>query len=232
MRKLTITLNALSAVMFLAFFTYTFVARTHLESIARNFVTKKTLEHSGPIIDTVEKGLDAPLVAKLVSNDDRELVRSEIGAYRKDPADYVADLTGKQNRNPLGKRGAIAQRAADAKDAIRRFYNDTVTALILDLRIFSGTNIVAACMALFLVLRSPKSIRKPLVVVSLLLFVAVVFCSYIYIDNLSFFRILTSTHMGWWYPVCVIVFAVWLHNDIGSAIEAAAYHTETAGRAE
>ena len=221
MRKLTLALNALSAVLFLAFFTYTFIARTHLESIARNFVTEKTLEHSAPIIDTVETALDVPLVAKLVSNDDIKLVRSEIDAYRKDPATYVADLTGKHVRKPQGKLGAIAQKAADAKDAIRRFYNETLTALIVDLRIFSGTNMVAACVALFLVLKSAESVRKPLIAFSFLLFVAVAFCSYLYIDDLSFFRILTSTHMGWWYPVFVIVAAVWLYKDLGGAIEAA-----------
>jgi len=221
MRKLTLALNALSAVLFLAFFTYTFVARTHLESIARNFVTEKTLDHSAPIIDTVEKALDVPLVAKLVSNDDIKLVRSEIDAYRKDPTTYVADLTGKQIRRPQGKLGAIAQKAADAKDSIRQFYNDTLTALIVDLRIFSGTNIVAACVALFLAFKSRQSIRNPLVVFSLLLFVAVVFCSYLYVDDLSFFRILTSTHTGWWYPIFVLVVAVWLYKDIGVAIEAA-----------
>ncbi len=207
--------------LFLAFFTYTFVARTHLESIARDFVTERTLNHAGPIIDTVEKALDVPLVAKLVSKDDRKLVRSEIDAYRKDPTTYVANLTGKQIRKPQGKLGAIAQKAADAKEAIRQFYNDTLTALIFDLRIFSGTNIVAACVALFLATKSPTSIRKPLIVFSLLLFVAVVFCSYLYIDDLSFFRILTSTHMGWWYPLVVIVVAVWLYKDVGGAIEAA-----------
>lgn len=221
MRNLTLALNALSAALFLAFFTYTFAARSHLESVARDFVTEKTLQHSRPIIDTVEKALDVPLVAKLVSNDDIKLVRTEIDAYRKDPATYVSDLTGKQIRKPQGKLGAIAQKAADAKDRIRQFYNKTLTALIVDLRIFSGTNIVAACVALFLVFKSPASVRKPLVVFSLLLFVAVVFCSYLYIDDLSFFRILTSSHMGWWYPVFVIGVAVWLYKDLGGPIEAA-----------
>lgn len=221
MRKLTLALNTLSAVLFLAFFTYTFVARTHLESIARNFVTEKTLDYSAPIIDTVEKALDVPLVAKLVSKNDIKLARTEIDAYRKAPTTYVADLTGKQIPKPQGKLGAFAQKAADAKNAIRQFYNDTLTALISDLRIFSGTNIVAACVALFLATKSPPSIRQTLIVFSLLLFVAVVFCSYLYINDLSFFRILTSTHMGWWYPAIVSVVAVWLYKDVGGSVEAA-----------
>jgi len=202
-------------VLFLAFFTYTFLARSHLESIARNFVTEKTLQQSGPIIDTVERALDVPLVAKLVSNDEIKLVRAEIETYRNDPTSYVSDLTGKRTRNPQENLGAIVQKAADAKDAIRTFYNDTLTALILDLRIFSGTNTFAACVAMFLVIKSPVSIRKPLVLFSFALFVAVVFCSYFYIDNLSFFRILTSAHIGWWYPLLVIVVAAWLYNDVG-----------------
>ncbi len=221
MRRVTLGLNLLSAVLFLAFFTYTFVGRIHLESIARDFVTEKTLEYSGPVIDTVEKALEFPLVGKLLTNEEIAIIRVEIDAYRKAPATYVADLTGRHPRQTPENGAAIAQKAADAKAAIRRFYNDTLSALILDLRIFSGSNIVAACMALFFVANSKNGIRRPLIVFSYLLFVAVVFCSYLYIDDMSFFRILTSSHMGWWYPVFVIVFSAWLYRYIGSVIVAA-----------
>ncbi len=48
MRKLTLALNALTAVLFTAFFAYTFFAESHLQSLTRNFVTEKSLHYSGP----------------------------------------------------------------------------------------------------------------------------------------------------------------------------------------
>ena len=222
MKKLTVALNALTAALFIAFFAYTFFAHSHLSSLARDFVTEKTLHYSGPVIDTVEKTLDVPVVAKLVSRDDIEVVRAEIDTYRDDPAAYVSDLTGQKLAIPARRKiGAIAKKVTEAKEQIRKFYNDTLTALIADLRIFSGTNTVAAILAIVLTLKSRPPVTKPLVAFSFLLFVALVFCSYLYIDHLSFFRILTSTHMGWWYPVIVVIVAAWLYKDIGELVETA-----------
>lgn len=222
MKKITVALNALTAVLFLAFFAYTVFAHSHLSSLARDFVTEKTLHYSGPVIDTVEIALDVPLVAKLVSKVDIELVRGEIERYRDDPAAYIADLTGRKLAiPPQQKLGAIAKKTIEAKEQIRKFYNDTLTALITDLRIFSGTNTAAAVLAIVLTLKSRPPVAKPLVAFSFLLFVAVVFCSYLYIDDLSFFRILTSTHIGWWYPAFVVIVAAWLYKDIGEVVETA-----------
>jgi len=222
MRKLTLALNSLTAVLFTAFFAYTFFAESHLQSLTRNFVTEKTLHYSGPVIDTVEKALDVPLLAKLVSKDDTQLVRNEINAYRDDPAVFIADLTRQKLANPpQQKMEAIAIKTAEAKEQIRNFYDNTLASLIADLRIFSGTNIAAAIFAILLTTKSRPPIRKPLIVFSFLLFVGVVFCSYLYIDDLSFFRILTSAHMGWHYPVFVAVVVFFLYKDFGGAVEAA-----------
>jgi len=221
MRKLTLTLNLLTGMLFAGFFVYTFLAKSHLQSLARDFVTQKTLHYSGPVIATVEKALDAPLVGKLVSKDDIQLVRNEIAAYRRNPASYIADLTGQQLVNPPPNMGAIAKQAAKAKQAIREFYNKTLAALITDLRIFSGTNVAAAILAIVLTIKSRPPIHKPLIAFSFLLSSAVIFCSCLYIDDLTVFRILTFTHLGWWYPVIVVLIAARLYKDIGGVVEAA-----------
>ena len=222
MQKLTAALNILTAVLFTAFFGYTFFAKAHLRSVAREFVAEKTLRYSEPVIETVEQALDVPLVEKLISEDDLKLVRDEIKAYRDDPAAYIADLTGqKPPVPPQGKLGAIAKKAVEAKEKIRAFYDATLASLVADLRIFSGTNVGAAVLAVVLTFRSRPPIRRSLIVFSFLLFVSVVFCSYLYIDGLSFFRILTSTHMGWWYPVFVLAVALGLYKDFGRTLKAA-----------
>lgn len=221
MRKLTLALNILTATLFTAFFAYTFFAESHLRSLARNFVTEKTIQHSEPLIDAVEQALDIPFIAKLVARDDIQLAREEIDAYRDDPAAYIADLTRqKLAKPPQQPMGAIASKATAAKEGIRNFYDRTLASLIADLRIFSGTNILAASLAIALIIKSPLIVGKRLITLSFLLFVAVVYCSYLYIDDLSFFRILSSTHMGWSYPVFVAMFVYYLYKDLRAAIDA------------
>ena len=118
MRKLTLALNALTAVLFTAFFAYTFFAESHLQSLSRNFVTEKTLHYSGPVIDTVEKALDVPLLAKFVSKDDIQLVRDEIKTYRDDPAVFIADLTRQKLANPpLQEMGPIEKKSCRSQRA-------------------------------------------------------------------------------------------------------------------
>lgn len=43
MRKTVLVLNSIVVVFFAGFLAYTFIARKHLDSIAREFVTEKTL---------------------------------------------------------------------------------------------------------------------------------------------------------------------------------------------
>ncbi|WP_077023983.1 hypothetical protein [Fuerstiella marisgermanici] len=218
MRNRALALNILTAVLFAAFFAYTFFAKQHLQSLAREFVVEKTVEHAGPVIDTVEDALDVPLLSKLMSRKDLQLVRTEIEAYRENPAAYIADLAGQSLANPPPQKfRAVAKKTAEAKQEIRDYYDRTLAALIADLRIFSGTNIAAAILAIVLIAWSRTPICKRLVAVSIVLFSGVVLCSYMYIDSLSFFRIITHTHMGWWYPVFVIAVAAWLYQDVGGA---------------
>jgi len=220
MWKITLALNTLTAVLFTAFFTYTFFAASHLRSLARDFVTRKTLHYSGPVIDAVEKSLDGSVVTKLVSDKDLQLVRAEIAAYRQNPAGYIADLTGQSLAMvPTQRLGAFAKKVNEAKQKIRSYYDKSLAALIVDLRIFSGTNAVAAILALAMTIKSRPPIRNRVLVFSSLLLIAIVFCSDLYIDNLSFFRILTATYIGWWYPVLVLTVAIWLYIDAGTAIE-------------
>ena len=67
MRKTVIALNLIVAVFFTAFLTYTFVARFHLNSLARRFVTEKPVQYSMPVVELAEKSLDFPIVRQLLA---------------------------------------------------------------------------------------------------------------------------------------------------------------------
>jgi len=222
MRRVTIALNATIAVFFSCFVAYTFVAQRHLDALARGFVTEQTLRYSRPIVDLADESLQSPLVKKFLSEKQNAAIRHEIAEYRQDPSAYIADLTRQktvapnpQNSNPL------LEKVASIKKRIRLFYDNTLTALITDLRIFSTSNLCAALVALGLACWSRTNIQKSIVWFSFLMFVAVLYCSYLYVDGLTFFRILFRTHMGWWYPLLLCVVLAGLYLDYGRARHAA-----------
>ncbi len=216
MRKTTLALNSIVVVFFISFLAYTFFARQHLDSLARDFVTEKTLAYSKPVVEVADEALDSPFVKKFLSDDQETAIRHEIADYRNDPSVYIADLTRQQVRDaPMGNANPLIQKAASIKNKIRTFYDDTLNDLIADLRIFSFSNLIAGLIALGLAYRSESDIRKPIVWFSFLMFVAVLYCSYLYIDELTFFRILFGTHMGWWYAALLCVMMVALYLDYG-----------------
>ena len=47
------------------------------------------------------------------------------------------------------------------------------------------------------------------------MFIAVLYCTWLYVDDLSFFRILYRTHMGWSYPLFLCVVLAGLYLDYG-----------------
>ena len=216
MRKTTLVLNAIVIVFFICFLAYTFIARQHLETLSRDFVTEKTLAYSRPIVEVASESLDSPLVNKILSDDQTKAIRAEIADYRNDPVAYISDVTGQQVRDGLEPGGnPLVEKVAAIKRKIRTFYDNTLSALLRDLRIFSISNLVAGFLAFGLAYRSSDEIRKPIVWFSFLMFVAVLYCSYMYIDDLSFFRILFRTHMGWWYAAFLSVMIVALYLDYG-----------------
>ena len=216
MRKLTLSLNAVVVLFFACFLAYTFFAKTHVEHLGRDFVTQKTIAYAGPTVEFAEESLDSPLVEKVLSGDQILALRAEIATFRDDPSVYIAKLTGQETPDaiPLNANPFLSK-ISSLKSGIRSFYDDTLQSLIVDLRIFSVSNLLAGLLAFTLTLRSPASIRKSIVWFSLLMFGAVLYCSFIYVDGLSFFRILFRTHMGWWYPVLLCFVVASLYWDFG-----------------
>ncbi|MDB5342725.1 MAG: hypothetical protein JWP89_1102 [Schlesneria sp.] len=222
MRTTALALNSIVVVFFSCFFAYTFIVRSHLDALGRDFVTEKTVSYSKPIVEIAHESLDSPLVRKLLSEDKALAIRNEIRDYRNDPAAYVSDLTHQPLRKlPLANANPLLAKVASIKEKIRTFYDDTLNALITDLRIFSVSNLIAGLIAFGLAYRSPRPIRNSIVWFSFLIFVAVLCCSSLYIDDLTFFRILFRTHMGWLYAVLLCVMTIALYWDYGRHINAA-----------
>lgn len=230
MRKLTIALNSFVLVFYVSFLAYTFVARQHLDSLARSFVTEKTIAYSRPVVKAAQEAMDSPLVKKLLSDDKEAAIQNEITSFQNDPNGFVSDLTRQQlSKAPSDKVNPLMEKVAAIKNKIRTFYDDTLDALIVDLRIFSFSNLVAGLLALVMAYRSPLRIRQPLVWFSFLMFVSVIYCSYMYVDDLTFFRILFRAHLGWKYPIILCIVILFLYAKIGRVLSSSAPLTRDKG---
>lgn len=218
LRTTTLILNAIVVVFFVGFLAYTFVAREHVDSLARNFVTEKTVEYSQPLVKAAEEALDSPEAAQLPRLVDKA-IRQEIAEYWEDPRAYVADLTRQARaakvRKPNPLLNPLLEKIAAIKEAVRAFYDDTLEALVVDLRIFASSNLLAGVIAFILAWRSSDPIRRPIVWFSCLMLVAVIYCSSMYVDDLTFFRILLRWHSGWAYAVGLGFMVVGLWLDYG-----------------
>ncbi len=202
MRTSLIALNAIIAVFFMAAFVFTFAGRKIINATARDFATAKTAEYAKPLVALAEQAAASPMVKKLLSEAQEEVVAREIEEYHRNPAEFVARLTGKASTRSLRlPSNPLTMRIDGWKIKIRAHYGQVLGRVLGDLRIFTGTNFIAALLAAACAWRGNRKPRAPLVTVSALLLAATLFSSFYYIDSFSFFHILFDSFLGWWYPV-------------------------------
>jgi hypothetical protein len=229
MRRVLIILNLTLAVLFGAFFAYTFVARKHLTNLARDFVTQRTQSYAERSIRIVEAAVKAPAARTLLKPEQVEAIERELTEYRAAPATYIRQLTGVERLSGTvsGYVAPVAAPLALWKQRVRAHFDATLLQLLRDLRIFSGTNVVAGLIAAGLAWKARGRIGNGLIVLSTIILVAVIFNSYMYVDDMAFFTIITRLYMGWTYPVLVAVTVGWAMLEFG--IEIAVRMNETAG---
>lgn len=202
-------MNAIVVVLSLLLFGYTFVAKAHLVEHTREFVTEQTLSYSRPLVEFMRAGLNAPLSHKLVSQALRAEIERELELYDANPAEYVTSLTSER------KPDFGAEKVAQFKERVHNHYQSTLEALVRDLSIFSGSNLVAGVFAIWLLLITKFSDSGKVVTFSFVIFAAVAFSTYSYLEGVSFLRIVLQSHLGWWYPAGVTIMIVWLVLEHG-----------------
>jgi hypothetical protein len=101
------------------------------------------------------------------------------------------------------------------KVAIREHFARTLDRLVRDLRIFCGANLAAALMAAWCALRAGERRVHWLLGIAGLLLASVAYGAYLYVDGFTYFRILFSTYLGWWYPVLLGITFLGLYLEYG-----------------
>ncbi|MES2981814.1 MAG: hypothetical protein V4727_05820 [Verrucomicrobiota bacterium] len=209
LRKTSLLLNALVVVLSLSLMGYTFFAKSHLVEHTWGFVTEKTLAHSKPMVGILRAGLNSPLSQKLITEERRAVIEGELKLYDTNPIEYVTQLTSaKKSSFGTGK-------IAEFKESVQEYYQSTLDELVRDLRIFAGSNCVAGVFAMCLLLSKGFSQNHKVVAFSFLVFVAVAYSTYSYVEGVSFMRILFKSHLGWWYPASIFIMILGLVLDHG-----------------
>lgn len=157
-------LNAAVVLVFGALLAFTFVGRSYLERAARDFAVTKTLQYSAPVVDAAASALESDL-SRLLTEAQRSSAEREIASYRADPGRYIGDLAGSsKGAAPSFLNKQIPVGFAGWKERIREHYERILARLLWDLRIFSGSNLVAALLALDFAMRGRPVSRFRLLV--------------------------------------------------------------------
>jgi hypothetical protein len=232
MPRAVFIVSLLSAAFFAVSFGLTFGARSYVIRHAREYVVVRTEGYATRAVEVAEQGLRVPGARRLMGEERARRVEEEIAEYREGPRAYVERLVGTRPLTAPGSRwGNAGVAAAGAlKEGIRAYADGTLRRLLRDVRIFTGTNVVASVMAAALAYRwrrrpdagaaaadesRVRAREVDLAWVGALLLTSVTVNSYQYVNHMTYFRILTNAFLGWWYAAFVAFMFVWLGSRYG-----------------
>ena len=220
MRRWLIIVNATAATFFAIFFLYTFLGHRHVDRLARDFVTERTRAFADPVVDAADEMLRAPGVRRFLSDEQLAAMQLEIANYRGDPARYIDELTGRRVPAAVNvpANNPIVAGIVRWKERVRDYYNAVLAGLFRDLRIFAGSNVVAALIATWLAVRTEERATGLALWLSFLLLAAIVYCAFLYVDELSFFKIMFNLYMGWSYPALLALTFLGLYLEHGRVV--------------
>jgi hypothetical protein len=219
MRIAILILSSGVAIFFAVSLLLTFLAKDYINGLAEEFVIVLTQKYADPAVEVAEEALRSPGSKKLLGEAGHETAQEEIAEYRGDPRGYITRLVAME---PLpapavvpGVRAALKAHVLRWKLAVQEYFHRTLSRLIGDLRIFSGSNLVAALVAFGCALRAKDRQVNWLLGVSGLLLASVAYGAYMYVDSFTYFRILFSTYLGWWYPAILAITFLGLYLEYG-----------------
>jgi hypothetical protein len=225
MRTALLIISVIASLFFAVSFVLTFFAHGYIKGLAQDYVIDKTRTHAEPLVQIAEQALNARGIQLLLNEEQLQTARREIAAYRDDPRAYIAKLVAGDGRPAPavapGPNAPFKDQVLHWKVEIRKYFDDTLGRLLRDLRIFFGTNIVAAMLAHWFAWRARGHRSGQLLLLSGLLLASMAFGIYMYIDDMSYFRILMGFYMRWWYPALVAMLFLGMVIDFRKPLEAA-----------
>ena len=208
--RLLIGLHLAGAILSLALLVSTFLAKGLITNKAREFAVEKTRPLADPFAAKLQDTLEGKLTGSLIRGKVRERLEAELSSYQASPDNWLIGLADEGSErardfdfpeieHPLARKAldALGGQVGKLKGSVQGSYQD----LILDLRIFAGTNLAAFLFAAWLCTRKTAPvIRFWLLAFSVILLLAAVCSIFVYLDQNWTWTILTRSYFGWAYP--------------------------------
>jgi hypothetical protein len=218
-RTFFIRLNLGIAIAFALFFIATFAMPKFVRNLARDYAVEKTVAYAQPKFEKLSAHLQSQAEKNQLRVEMPKALSDEIDQFTHDPKSYILALADAETAVPEPDAGrSLTDVIGNFSNApvvtfqqeIRAYYFSTVAALLGDLRIFAGTNVIAALIGMLAAYYARRNLLVPLLLVSILLLMALFFCMVMYLRSMTFFSILTHRHYGMAYPFAVVVTSLYL----------------------
>jgi len=213
--KLLQFIQAIGLIVSAVLLAFTIFWKSEIKDLARDFINERIEPKATFAVDLGEELLRSPKVRNYLGEDQLHVAATEIALYRQDPQAYIQSLT--DDSRPGGEQPSresvaakpivenIAAKVISWKQSINRYFNEVFEKIILDLRIFSSTNIVAFIWALWLSAKNGAIDSVPYWIASAILTGSILYSSMMYIDQNWFFTILLDSFMGIAYPIAIAI---------------------------
>jgi hypothetical protein len=209
-------INLLGAIVSIALLMATWFAQGLIVGKAKEYALDATRKRLEPVV----RFLEHPKLAGKLPASVEERLRGELADYQQDPerwllevaeasGDRAADFEFPEVRNPLARKGLefLGQRVSQASEHFRKSYAN----LIIDLRIFCGTNAFAFLLAAWLCFVSKtKPMRYWLGAWSASLLLATLLGVWTYLGQNWFWNITLNSYLGWAYASLHALVTLWL----------------------
>ncbi|RYD19444.1 MAG: hypothetical protein EOP88_18940 [Verrucomicrobiaceae bacterium] len=221
-------LNLFGAVVSVGLFVATFFTQGLIVGKARDMALQATV----PKLEPVVKSLRSPIVAGKLPPKVQQKLDEELKAYEASPEEWLleivensgersADFEFPEVRNPLLRKGLdlISRKIAGAGAHFQRSFDN----LMLDLRIFTGTNVCAFLLAAGLLwIPRTRTMRHWLGGWTAALMIATVVNILIYVGQDWVWNIMFNRHTGWGYASLHALTVIYLFYKMESALKESA----------
>ncbi len=207
MRKILLSFQVIFIAVFTIALITSFIVIDRIEEQSRLLITDKVVEGTSSKIDFAEELLNSKAADKYLKDYQIEAIRNEMEAFRADPYAYVEFIIIDKEKasvipqeletnNPL--KMALYKKIYSWKQGLKSYFNKTFFRLILDIRIFLLTNIVALLIAAFICFRVSSTGSRAMAL-STIITIATAFSALSYINSSWLINILLNSYAGYGY---------------------------------
>jgi len=219
LRAVLLWVQILFISLFLAALVASFFTVDLIKEKSRDAVTEKVVHSLTAKVAFAEEVLNSKAAPTFLAPYQIDTLRDEIARYKNDPFAYVEAMTKDETTSrvtppqtagssPLQK--SLMEKVVSWKMSIKHYFDKTFEGLVIDLRIFLLSNVIALAVGAFVGIRT-RLLGDDGMLLNIILTGVVALSSLFYIDKNWFFTILLNNYSGYGYPFTVLLMTGWLY---------------------